>query len=78
MHEKSLSYKSSMVPQLSDEIRDQTLLLAFAQQRINQFEEACRTLDRAFQIQKTHNGEYTYKSAQILSQLATAKLKSDN
>ena len=48
MHEKSLGYKSQMLPQLSDEIRDQNLLLAFAQQRTNQFEAACHTLDRAF------------------------------
>ena len=30
MHEKSLLYKSQVLPQLHDEIRDQNILLAFA------------------------------------------------
>lgn len=31
MHERSLMYKAKVLPQLNDEIRDQYVLLAFAQ-----------------------------------------------
>ena len=50
MHEKSLAYKSEVVPQLNNEIRDQNILLAFAQQRAGMLEKACATLERALAI----------------------------
>jgi len=63
MHEKSLELKSKDLPQLHDEIRDQNILLAFAQQRAQLFEESCDTLDKAYRIQIATNGEYEYKTA---------------
>ena len=50
MHEKSLAYKSEVVPQLNNEIRDQNILLAFAQQRAGLLEKACATLEKALAI----------------------------
>ena len=38
-------------------------------------EKACATLERALAIQKSHNGEYTYKTAQLHGQVAKAYSK---
>jgi tetratricopeptide (TPR) repeat protein len=73
MHQRSLMYKSQVLPQLNDEIRDQNILLAFAQQRANRHAESCQTLERAMRIQMAHNGEYNYKTAQVLCQLGDAQ-----
>jgi hypothetical protein len=75
MHELSLKYKLEKIPKLSDEIRDQYILLGFAQQRAELFEEACFSLDQAYKIQLATNGEQDYKTVQLLSQLADAHLR---
>ena len=41
MHERSLMYKSQVLPKLDNEIRDQNILLAFAQQRADRNRESC-------------------------------------
>lgn len=77
MNQKSIEYKFKEPNYNQDDLRDQYILLAGSMQKANQLSEACQSLEQAYYIHKERNGEYNYKTAQILTQLGQAYLKDE-
>ena len=59
------------------ELRDQYVLLAHQQQKLQQYSSSVKSLEAALELQMQQNGEFEYKTSQILTQIAHCLLKNE-
>lgn len=76
-HQRCLEFKLRELPEVHEEIMSSYVMIAYALQKIQEFEKGCQVFEKALHICRMLHGDFTETTAYSMIQLSDAYQKCD-